>query len=103
MDDLHRNLARRIRQLAREKGITLTHLADFSGRSRSHFWNVMGGSNSPTLTWLTSIANALEVEVRDLLETESPSPLREVTSLAVRLSPKRLRQLRDALRRETQP
>jgi len=62
MDQHHHELSRRIRALAQERGITLTHLADFSGRSRSHFWDVMAGRKSPTLKWLVSISGALEVE-----------------------------------------
>ena len=71
MDRHHRNVAQRIRTLADEKGITLTYLADFSGRSRSHFWDVMAGRKSPTLGWLVSIAEALEVEPWQLLK---PAP-----------------------------
>ena len=67
MDRHHQLLAERIRELAKDRKITLTYLADFSGRSRSHFWDVMAGRKSPTLKWLVSIAGALEVEVWELL------------------------------------
>jgi transcriptional regulator with XRE-family HTH domain len=62
MDRHHQQLAQRIRDLAEERGVTLTHLADFSGRSRSHFWDVIAGRKSPTLKWLVSVAEALKVE-----------------------------------------
>ena len=68
MDRHHQRLATRIRALAEERGVTLTHLADFSGRSRSHFWDVMAARKSPTLKWLVSIADALKVEPGDLLQ-----------------------------------
>jgi len=67
MDQYHQILAQRIRDLADAKGIALTYLADLSGRSRSHFWDIMGGRKSPTLKWLIGIAEALEVEPWELL------------------------------------
>ena len=75
MDRHHRDAAQRIRALADEKGITLTYLADFSGRSRSHFWDVMAGRKSPTLKWLVSIADALGAEPWELLKP-TPAPRR---------------------------
>ena len=70
MDRHHPGLAARIRTLAEQRGVTLTHLADFSGRSRSHFWDVMAGRKSPTLKWMVSIAEALEVEPMELLRVD---------------------------------
>ena len=67
MDHHHEHLAERIRTLAVARGVTLTRLADFSGRSRSHFWDVMAGRKSPTLRWLVGVAAALEVEPWELL------------------------------------
>ncbi len=65
--EVQRRIASRIREIARERGVPLTHLADRSGTSRSHLWNVLSGAKAPTLTWLVAIANALEVDPADLL------------------------------------
>lgn len=72
MDQYHQQLAVRIRAIAKEKGVPLTHLADLSGRSRSHFWDVMACRKSPTLKWLISLAEALEVEPAELLKPLKP-------------------------------
>ena len=69
--ELQRRLARRIRDLAKERGIPLTHLADQSGTSRSHLWNILNGTRSPTLEWMARIAAALDVDTADLLIREN--------------------------------
>lgn len=66
-DSLLTTVAARVRELSAERGVTLTHVADFSGRSRSHFWDIMAGRKSPTLRWLVGVAQALEVEPWELL------------------------------------
>lgn len=66
-DEVQRRLASRIREIAKKRGVPLAHLADRSGTSRSHLWNVLAGAKAPTLTWIVSIANALEVDVSELL------------------------------------
>lgn len=53
--------------LAATRGITLSHLPDRAGVTRSHFWNVMAGKKSPTLQWLGKLAKALDVDVEDLV------------------------------------
>ena len=62
MDELHRRVVTRIREVAEERGIPLTHLPDRAGVARSHFWDVLAGRKSPTLAWLGKIAAALEVD-----------------------------------------
>jgi transcriptional regulator with XRE-family HTH domain len=57
----------RIRALAEEREMALSHLADHAGVTRSHFWNVLAGKKSPTLQWLGKIAKALGVDVEDLV------------------------------------
>jgi len=66
-DSLLTTVAARVRELSDERGVTLTHVADFSGRSRSHFWDIMAGRKSPTLRWLVGVAETLEVEPWELL------------------------------------
>lgn len=70
MDELHQRAARRIREIAAEKHIPLTHLPDRAGVARSHFWDVLAGRKSPTLTWIGRIATALDVDGGDLLQRD---------------------------------
>lgn len=67
MDELHQRVVDRIRKLADERGIPITHLPERARVGRSHFFGVMAGSSSPTLTWLARIAEALGVDVEDLV------------------------------------
>jgi transcriptional regulator with XRE-family HTH domain len=67
MDELHERVIEHIRQLAEARGIALSHLPDRAAVARSHFWDVMAGRKSPTLNWLERIAEALEVDVGELL------------------------------------
>ncbi|MGC4120499.1 MAG: helix-turn-helix transcriptional regulator [Myxococcales bacterium] len=67
MDEVHRRLARRIRELAKARKIPVSHLPDLAAVSRSYFWDVLKGKNSPTLLWLERIAGALGVDVEELV------------------------------------
>ena len=60
-------MAGRIRTLARTRRIPISHLADLAGVSRRQLFDVLGGRSSPTLTWLGKVADALEVDVTELL------------------------------------
>lgn len=66
----HRRLVARIRELADAAGFPVTHLPDRAGVSRSHFWDVMGLRRSPTVVWLHSVAEALDVELSALFPPE---------------------------------
>jgi transcriptional regulator with XRE-family HTH domain len=67
VDELHRRVVTRIREVAEERGIPLTHLPDRAGVARSHFWDVLAGRKSPTLAWLAKIATALDVDAGALV------------------------------------
>lgn len=75
MDDLHARLVSRIKEKAEAKHISLSHLPDRAGVSRAHFWDVLGGRKSPTVTWLRKVADALEVDGGDLLCRHSEAPV----------------------------
>ncbi|HVE86656.1 MAG TPA: LexA family transcriptional regulator [Myxococcales bacterium] len=67
----------RIRAASKAPGVQLTHVPDLAGVSRSHFWDVLAGRKSPTVTWLTKIAVALRCEPAELLSamgTKFPAP-----------------------------
>ncbi len=68
MDELHRRVVRRIRELAAERKIVLSHLPDRADVGRSFFWEVLVGKKSPTLRWLAQIAIALEVDAEELIQ-----------------------------------
>lgn len=61
-------LASNIRRLAESKNISLNKLADFAGVSRRHLYTILAGENDPTLGWIRQIADALEVDLLDLLK-----------------------------------
>lgn len=65
--EIQRLLARNIRALAKKKRIKLTHLADFADTGKSHLFRVLAGETSPSLRWITKMANALDVEPWQLL------------------------------------
>lgn len=67
MDELHRRVVRHIREMAKARGLPVTHLADHAAVSRSHFWEVLGGRTSPTLLWLSKVARALGVDAEELV------------------------------------
>jgi hypothetical protein len=66
-DQLQRRLVRRIKEVAREKKIPVTHLPDRAAVSRAHFWDVLACRKSPTLAWVTKVADALGVDPGELL------------------------------------
>jgi transcriptional regulator with XRE-family HTH domain len=67
MDATHRRLIARIYALMEHKHWSANQLADFSGLSRGFISNILTGKKSPTIRTLIKIANAFEIEVRDLL------------------------------------
>jgi transcriptional regulator with XRE-family HTH domain len=72
--DSHPILTSRVLELAKKKGYSINRLADFSGISRGHLSNVLRGQMSPTLKTLDRIAEALDVQAKDLLEGAPKTP-----------------------------
>lgn len=60
-------LKARVKELARGKGIVLTHLPALAGVSPSHFWDVMRGRKAPTVRWLANLGAALGCTPVELL------------------------------------
>lgn len=69
---LARALAENIRQVAARRGIALNALADLSGLSRAHFYDVLAGRKSITVDRLAGVADALGVEASALLRHVTP-------------------------------
>jgi transcriptional regulator with XRE-family HTH domain len=61
-------LARRLRAVAAEQGVALTHLADRAGIGRSHLWRLLNGEAAATLDVVDKIAGALDVPSLELLD-----------------------------------
>lgn len=62
----HRALDSRTRELRKAKGWSQNQLADFAGVARGYLSHILAGEYSPTLRILARLADALEVQVKDL-------------------------------------
>ena len=60
-------LAVRVRELARERQMPISHVADRCGLAHSYFWQVLAAKASPSLAVVQRLASALEVEPLELL------------------------------------
>ena len=69
-DELHARLVRRVRVLARLRGLSIEALADASGVSRPHLWRVLSGRSSPTVTIVARLAAGLEVDPVELFRPQ---------------------------------
>jgi len=70
---LERILARRVREVAAEKDVPLSHLADRAGVSRSLLWEIFSLTASVSLETLQKLADALEL--KDPLELLRGTPV----------------------------
>jgi transcriptional regulator with XRE-family HTH domain len=64
---LNEVLAKRLRQLAEEKGLPLSHVADRAGMAHSFFWKLLAAESSATLTSVERLAEVLGVDPLELL------------------------------------
>lgn len=60
----------RLREILKERHITIDQLSEMSGISQSNLSNYMTGKMSPTLDTLNRIAVALNIEITELFEKE---------------------------------
>ena len=58
----------RIKEVAKEKGITINSLAEIVGITRANMSNIVNGKSTPLLDTLERIANALNVDITDLFK-----------------------------------
>lgn len=68
------DLGKRLRALRNERGLTLTQLGQQVNLSASYLSQIERGIAMPSLPKLTTIANALGVEVRHFFEEDASSP-----------------------------
>jgi transcriptional regulator with XRE-family HTH domain len=71
VDPVHARLAANIRDLADERGLALSVLADLAGVSRAQLFRVTGCRSSPTVEFLVKVATALQVDVSALFAPAS--------------------------------
>jgi transcriptional regulator with XRE-family HTH domain len=68
------NLGKRLRALRNERGLTLVQLGQQVGLSASYLSQIERGVTMPSLARLTTIARALDVEVRYFFEDDASAP-----------------------------
>ena len=68
------NLGKRLRALRKERGLTLVQLGQQVGLSASYLSQIERSVTMPSLARLTTIASALDVEVRYFFEDDVSSP-----------------------------
>lgn len=61
-------MALRLREILKERNLTVAQFADMSGMSQSNISNYMNGNISPTLDTLYKLSNALGVEITELFK-----------------------------------
>ena len=69
-DWVHRQLILSVRGQMKRKRWSLNQLADFSGLGRGYLSDVLTAKKSPTVRTLVKLADALEIEVRDLFQQQ---------------------------------
>jgi transcriptional regulator with XRE-family HTH domain len=55
-------------RILHERGLTHADLAERLGIERTHFSRALRGANSPRLKFVENVANALEIDIRELFE-----------------------------------
>lgn len=60
----------RLREILKEKDITVGQLSELSGISQSNISNYMSGKISPTLDTLNRLAKSLNIELTELFKKE---------------------------------
>jgi transcriptional regulator with XRE-family HTH domain len=67
-------LARRLREVAADRDVALTHVADRAGIGRSHLWRLLNGEAAATLDVVDKLAGALGVPAIELLTDSRRGP-----------------------------
>ena len=63
----------RIKELLKEKGITISNLADQIGTTQTSLSRALGDNGNPTYETLNKIANVLNVEMSELFKSNGLS------------------------------
>lgn len=63
----------RVKEILKSKGVTATSLAERVGITRANTSNIINGKTHPSLPTLEKIAQAIDVDIRELFEpTKEP-------------------------------
>lgn len=62
----------RLREILKERSLTLKAFSELSGISRPNLSNYVNGNTSPTLEMLNRMADTLSISTSELLEEEEP-------------------------------
>jgi len=65
---LRRTLARNLKRLRRERGLTQEELADLAGLNRNYVGMIERQENAATVDTLEALAEALQIKAAQLLE-----------------------------------
>ena len=77
MENLHKQVENKIRALRKAQGLSQEHLAEQASLRPTYIGEIERGETNPSLTTLQSIADALRINIGDLI----PSPtLKEPTT-----------------------
>lgn len=68
-------LGEKVRDLRRKANLTLEELAQATGSSKGYIWELENKDTNPSLDKLRKIANALHVNVTELISDEEPEDL----------------------------
>ena len=72
--DFLKKLGKQIKKIRTERGLTQTALAHLCGKDSQSLQRVESGNTNPTAWYLQHIAVALNVEVKELFDTDLPKP-----------------------------
>jgi transcriptional regulator with XRE-family HTH domain len=67
---LEETLATRLRELATERKLPISHVADRCGLAHSYFWQLLAGDASASLAVVQRLAEALDVDPLALLTSK---------------------------------
>ena len=67
-DERRKRLGERIKALREQQGLSQRKLALMIGSNQTHIWQIENGTVNVGLDILCRLANALEVNVRDLID-----------------------------------
>lgn len=68
MDDIRQRLARNLRKLRQDAGLSQEAFADQAGIHRTYISDLERGARNPTITVVDKLAVALDVKVGELLD-----------------------------------
>lgn len=69
-----KQIGARIKQVRKDKGLSQSEVANRCGKERQSYQRVETGNINPTIWYLQHIATALDVELKELLNTELVKP-----------------------------